>query len=405
MQLLMLTPTLPYPLHQGAAIRNFGLIHGLHAAGHDVTLLSFHNGNPTVNSTPLAGLCSRIEIVPFPQRTSARRLYDLLFTRRPDLAQRLQSTAFTQRLCTLLDEHTFDVVQFEGLEMARYLPIVRQYQPETRLCYDAHNAEYTLQQVIYEVDKNTPRRWPVALYSRIQSQRIARFEHLICQQVDAVIAVSDEDASALRPFRPDNHVSVVSNGIFVEDYNSGFEQLDLGSNAIIFTGKMDYRPNIDAMLWFSSAIFPRIQQQIPDTHLYIVGQKPHPRLEPLRGNRCIQLTGWVADVRPFLHAGDVYVAPLRMGSGTRLKILEAMAAGCAVVATTIAAAGLPDEARQTMIIADSEQAIATAIVDLLRDPMRRRALGSAARSFVTTHYDWSSLIPRMLDIYREIGLG
>src|SRR5690606_35380691 len=93
-------------------------------------------------------------------------------------------------------------------------------------------------------------------------------------------------------------------------------QLDLGKHVLTFTGKMDYRPNIDAVLWFSEAIFPLIRQQVPDAHLYIVGQKPHSRLEVLRDNINIELTGWVPKVRPFLHATDVYVAPLRMGSGT-----------------------------------------------------------------------------------------
>src|SRR5690606_23656791 len=116
---------------------------------------------------------------------------------------------------------------------------------------------------------------------------------------------------------------------------------DLGPCALIFTGKMDYRPNVDAMLWFASDILPQVRSIMPDVRLYVVGQKPHPRLEVLRDHDHIVLTGWVPEVTPYLHAAAVYIAPLRMGSGTRLKILEAMAAGCAIVATTLAAAGLP----------------------------------------------------------------
>ena len=404
MRLLMLTPSLPYPLHQGGAIRNYGLLHGLHQAGHKVTLISFHHDNPPVDTTPLVDLCERIETVPFPTRSTVRRLRDLFFSALPDLAHRLRSEPFSQRLCAVLDETEFDLVQFEGLEMARFLPIVRQYQPLARLCYDAHNAEYALQQVISEVDQNTPKRLHLALYSKIQARRIAHFEHITCQRADMVIAVSGEDAAALRPFRPDGCVHVVPNGIFAADYEASSEQLDLGSNIITFTGKMDYRPNVDAMLWFSSAILPRIQREIPDAHLYIVGQKPHARLEALRDNPNIALTGWVPEVRPFLHATDVYIAPLRMGSGTRLKILEAMATGRAVVATPVAAAGLAQEAEQTMVIAESETDIATAVVRLLRDPEQRGKIGEAARCYVQQHYDWSKLTPRLLAAYKEIGL-
>src|SRR5690606_14010977 len=121
---------------------------------------------------------------------------------------------------------------------------------------------------------------------------------------------------------------------------------------LVFTGKMDYRPNIDAMRWFSETILPLVQEAVPDVHLYIVGQKPHKSLESLRDAPHIDLTGWVPNVQPFLQAADVYIAPLRMGSGTRLKLLEAMAAGCAVVATTVAASGLDNTVKRSLILAD-----------------------------------------------------
>jgi glycosyltransferase involved in cell wall biosynthesis len=168
---------------------------------------------------------------------------------------------------------------------------------------------------------------------------------------------------------------------------------------------MDYRPNVDAMLWFAGSILPQIHQRVPDVRLYVVGQKPHGRLEILRDKPNIELTGWVPDVRPFLHAADVYVAPLRMGSGTRLKIMEAMAAGRAVVATTMAAAGLPAEVKNAMLIADTEGQMTDAVVSLLQDSAHRRELGEAAQIAVKQHYDWSFLIPQLLAAYKETGLG
>jgi glycosyltransferase involved in cell wall biosynthesis len=235
--------------------------------------------------------------------------------------------------------------------------------------------------------------------------RIARFEAEICRQVDIVIAVSEEDASALREVHPDGHISVVPNGIFVDEYTNTCEQLDLGKNVLVFTGKMDYRPNIDAMRWFTTAVLPAVQKEVPDACLYIVGQKPHARIETLRDRKNVAITGWVSDVRPYLSAAHVFVAPLRMGSGTRLKILEAMAAGCAVVATQYAASGLGAEARSAIVVTDSELEMTRAIVSLLRSSRERESLGQAARAFVTQYYDWSTLIPKLLDTYREIGLG
>jgi len=405
MHILMLTPILPYPLHQGGAIRNFGILRGLHDADHEVTLLSFHDDSTALETTPLPSLCAAVHTVPMPQRTSTRRVRDLVLSRQPDLLRRLSSPIFEDCLRSVLDSTRFDLVQFEGFEMTSYLAAVRQEQPSAKLCYDAHNAEYSLQQAIFQVDRENLRRLPAAAYSFIQSRRIAHFEREVCRQVQCVVAVSKEDADSLRIFRPDGHVSVVPNGIFTEEYAEIREQLDLGDHVLVFTGKMDYRPNVDAMQWFTDAILPLVRAEIPDAQLYIVGQRPHARVEMLRDKANVAITGWVSDVRPYLHAAHVYVAPLRMGSGTRLKILEAMSAGCAVVATSFAASGLSTEARSAMLISDKESTFSSAILTLLRDPAKRQSLGTAAQTYVRQHYDWSALIPNLLAAYREIGLG
>lgn len=406
MRLLMLMPSLPYPPHQGGALRNYGLLHGLSTAGHDITLLCFHDHSPPVESTPLAHLCQDIRTVPLPPpRPARRRMSDLIASGEPDLARRLQNRAFDEQLSVLLAGQPFDVVQFEGLEMAGWLWQVRAAQPRARLCYDAHNAEYTLQHAIYAVDRRSPRRWPAAAYSLIQSRRILAFEREVCQQVHCVLAVSDEDADALRPFRPDGCVHVIPNGIFVGDYIDSGEQLDLGQHALVFTGKMDYRPNVDAMLWFTESVLPHVQRAVPAARLYIVGQRPHPRLERLREKPGVFITGWVETVQPFLRAAAVYVAPLRMGSGTRLKILEAMAAGCAVVATRAAAVGLPPAVTDALTLANDGGDMTAAITALLNDPARRAKLGRSAQEVVIQHYDWAILIPRLLAAYKDCGFG
>lgn len=405
MRVLLLTPALPYPMHQGGALRNYGIIHGLHAAGHEVDLLSFSDGALDPASTPLAALCSAIETLTRPLRPVSERLRDLLLSNQADIARRLESDALRARLDTLLDAQHYDVVQFEGLEMAIYLPQVRARQPGAKLIYDAHNAEFALQRAILAVDRANWQRLPMAAYSWLQIGRIARFERDICQAADAVIAVSDEDAAALRTLHPNMRLAVVPNGIFADNYRQTGSALDLGGSALVFTGKMDYRPNIDAMLWFVHAILPLVRSEKPAARLYIVGQKPHASLEALRDLPGVEITGWVADVQPFLRAAAVYIAPLRMGSGTRLKLLEAMAAGCATVATTTAAAGLNSAVRDQMMIADGERDFAAAVSRLLGDPTERQKLGEAARAAVHSAYDWSALLPCLLALYGELSGG
>jgi glycosyltransferase involved in cell wall biosynthesis len=406
MRVLLLTPALPYPTHQGGALRNFGVLRGLREAGHRISLFSVHDGTIPVAATPLDELCERIVTVSPPQRSAARRLRDLVLSGHPDLALRLETPESRERLRDLLTGTRFDLIQFEGLEMAIYQGLARQLQPQAKLIYDAHNAEHALQRVIARVEGGSRKRAAAALYSQVQARRIARFERAICASANAVIAVSQEDADALQAFRPNGKVYVLPNGIYADDYSDPPQQrLELGSHIMVFTGKMDYRPNVDAMLWFDSAILPLIQERIPDAKLYVVGQKPHASLHSLRDRDHVEVTGWVAEVQPFLHAAQVYVAPLRMGSGTRLKILEAMAAGCAVVATSVATSGLDAEAHDAMIVADDARAFAQTVIDLMGDPERRSALGEAARTVVRRRYDWSALIPCLLGIYKDLGLG
>jgi glycosyltransferase involved in cell wall biosynthesis len=159
---------------------------------------------------------------------------------------------------------------------------------------------------------------------------------------------------------------------------------------------MDYRPNVDAVLWFAQEILPHL----PDVHLVIVGQQPTARVQALAVHERVQITGQVASVLPYLHGASVYIAPLRMGSGTRLKLLEAMAARCAIVATPLAASGLSDAAKAAMCIAETPLEFAQAVNALLHDPEKRQTLGDQAREIVGQQYDWSVLIPRLLEVYR-----
>jgi polysaccharide biosynthesis protein PslH len=405
MHILMLTASLPYPPHQGGAIRAYGILRGLHAAGHRVTLLSFHDDNAhgvNVNATPLASCCERVVTVPTPHRSTSQRLHDLLFSSHADIARRLEDETMRRQLLALLAESAFDLVQFEGIEVTPYLFEVRQRYPELPVIYDSFNAEAALQQVIARVDRGDLRRLPSAFYSALQTGRIRHYERELCATATAVIAVSNEDAAQMQGFRPDGQIYVVPSGIFADDYTAAAEQLDLKPNALVFTGKMDYRPNVDAMLWFADKVLPLVER-CAEVNLYIVGQKPHKRLDALRLNRRVHITGWVAAVQPYLHAAAVYAAPLRMGSGTRLKILEAMASGRALVATPTAAAGLMPSAKEHMVITEDPAQMAEAICDLLQHPQKRVKLGEGAQAYIRSHYDWSVLIPALLNVYRDIG--
>ncbi len=406
MKILFVTASPPYPPQQGGALRTYGLLHGLHQAGHNLTLLSFSDpSNLSYAGTPLETFCTHIETIDTPSRTKSDRLRNLFLSREPDIARRLYSEAYEKRLKELITTDQFDLIQFEGIEVACYLPVVRKMGTQAKLVYDAFNAEAAMQYAIFEIDRGNPRRWPAAAYSLVQSRRISTFEDELCRQADLVIAVSAEDAALLQRYNPKLTIPVVANGIFTDEYEQESAELSLSDHALVFTGKMDYRPNVDAVQWFTEQILPLVKQSAADVQFYIVGQKPHTNLEPLRDNATVIVTGWVESVLPYLKGAAIYVAPLRMGSGTRLKILEAMAAGCAVVATTLAASGMQRQTEMGMLIVDKPEQMAETIIELLNTPEQRLRMGEAAHRYVKTHYDWSVLIPQLLNAYKAIERG
>ncbi len=400
MRVLFLTSHFPYPPHSGGALRAFGLMRGAADAGHSLHLLCFA-ANPPSN-TPLHEFCTGITIVPPPTRRIQDRLRDLALTSQPDMGRRFWSDAMVEALRKLLAEQTFDVVHAESLEMAAYLPLIHEWYPKLPLIYGSLNAEADLQRTMFSTDRRNPRRIIGAVYSWVQWQRLTRFEGHICAIAAHVLAVSEPDRVLLQELSS-TPVTVVENGIDTAPYLQLPRIQALGEHAIVFTGTMDYRPNVDAVLWFAEAILPAIAAQFPDVRFYVVGQRPHARLDPLRNNPHIVITGAVPEIAPYLQGAQVYVAPLRMGSGTRFKLLEAMAAGCGVVSTDIGAQGLGVQSGHEMLIADIPADFANCVNNLLADESRRKEMGAVARQFVQTHFDWSVIVPRLLNVYNQLG--
>lgn len=399
MRILMLTSSPPYPPSSGGALRAYGLLRGLASAGHEVHLLTFITNEESIDPH-LQDLCQQVVKVPMPQRDRVQRLRQLILSNRADIETRLYSSAMQDAQSRLLATISFDIVQYEGIEVATYLLAARATKPQAILCFDTFNAEAELQHSIYLADRAQPRRWPAAFYSYLQSRRLKHYEGDLCRAADLVLAVSAEDAAILRQYRSDGQVTVIPSGIHVNQYTPG-NPSERDAQQIVFTGKMDYRPNVDAVTWFASEIWPHLE----NARFVIVGQQPSERVQMLASDPRITITGRVESVQPFLQSAGVYVAPLRMGSGTRLKILEAMACGCAVVATSLAAAGLSERARAALHIADGAADFAAAVRDLMYSAERRAAMGIAAREAVQAEYDWSVIVPHLLRTYEETHDG
>jgi len=233
-----------------------------------------------------------------------------------------------------------------------------------------------------------------------------RYESHALGQFDGVVAVSEADRHTFARLYPGvirRPVHVVPTGVDTEFFSA--TPSPAAGRALVFTGSMDWLPNEDAMAYFCREILPRIRADEPEVSLAIVGRAPTPAVQKLAADHRVTVTGRVDDVRPFMKEAAVYVVPLRIGGGTRLKIYEAMAMGRSVVSTTVGAEGLPVVSGRHVMIADEPHTFARTVVRLLRDVNRRRSLEAEGRALVVERYDWSAVAGELEDALVRFAQG
>jgi glycosyltransferase involved in cell wall biosynthesis len=397
MRLLFLTPQLPYPADKGTRIRNLGLIREL-ARRHEVAVLSFGEPADRASLAGLAGLCRVVDVLPPPARPRWRRALAALADPLPDLARRLGSARFALALRRALAE-PWDVLQVEGLEMAPHWLALRRERRLPPTVFDAHNAEWVLQARMGATDLAN-RRPLGGLYSALQAVRLRRYEGAVVTGADAVVAVSRADAAALELVGRPRRLVLVPNG--VDTAALPRRRGDGDGRTVLFTGTMDYRPNVDAVVWFVARVWPLVLDRVPQARFRIVGRAPTRAVRALTRSRGVEVTGEVADVAPFFAEAAAYVAPLRIGGGSRLKLLEACAHGVPIVSTSLGAEGIDLTRGREALVVDAPGQFAEALVGLLRDRAGRRVLAEAGRALVESRYDWRAIVPRLEGLYDDL---
>jgi sugar transferase (PEP-CTERM/EpsH1 system associated) len=412
MKILFLTPQLPFPPDKGATIRTFAMIKGLSQRGHEVHLLSFVRSEDDLAWLPqMRPYYASVATVTAPHRSKLTRLRTLLFSTLPDMAWRLPSSEFAAQLDRLLRTGRFDIVQAESIEMAQYALQATRHrdgsQKKPAVVFDDLNAEYVLQKRAYEIDSRSLRTLPKALYSWVQWRRLRSYETSVCSAVDRVLAVSGADAAAIAALSPAVRLDVVPNGVDCVFFSRAakpaeyLEDLQIRHLAsLAFTGTMNFRPNVDAVVWFCREILPLVKRDVFHVNFYIVGNAPTAAVRELAGP-AVTVTGYVADIRPYIVNSSVYVVPMRMGSGTKLKVLEAMAMGIPVVSTTVGAEGIDVTPGTNILIGDTPADFARHVVALLGDAAARRRLATNARKLVEEKYDWLTIVPALEKVYLQ----
>jgi glycosyltransferase involved in cell wall biosynthesis len=391
------------PPRFGAQARVHGLMSQL-ARRHDLTAAMLVDDEFDTDECRRAmqTYCREVVLVPNPYGGEGltKRLLQLRSLASPRSFERLRVTLPTlqRALDRVLRARRFDIVNLEFPYLGHC--DLRQAPPGERLppvVVDSHEIAYDLARQFARSGGNLGRR----LYAGVNWRKLRREELGAYRDADGVYLCSAADEGRLLDQVPGIRTAVIPNGADVEYYQPRPTDPSPDGRTIVFFGLLSTIPNIDGVAYFMQDIWPRIAEAHPEARCKIIGGRPPPSLLALAGPR-IELTGFVSDLRPHLAAATAVVVPLRLGGGTRLKILETMAMGKAVVSTTLGAEGIEAVPGRDLLVEDEPAAFAAAVSRLLAEPSLTARIGQSARRLAVERYAWSGVARALEGFYRRI---
>lgn len=392
MRILVITNQIPYPPVSGAPLRTYNVLRRL-ASEHEVFLASFGaDEDPTEGVAHLSQFCREVVAIrkrPLKEALSWSKTLGAVIDGEPPelrLGYSEELAAEIRRLCDRVD---FDLVQIEHGSMGLYLDALPSRLSEKAI-WLLHDIDFDKFARIAEIE---PRKLAKVRYW-LHAAMMKRWQPRIAGRFRLCVTMSEADRQLLLAHRGDLEVFVSPNGVDTKKYG----QLPEEGNEpeILFIGNMSYHPNVDAASYFCKEVLPRIRRMQPDAKVWIVGIHPSESVRRLEGDGVV-VTGQVQDVVPYYRRAKVCVVPLRAGSGTRLKILEAMALGRPVVSTSIGCEGLDVEDGRHLLIANDGERFAYQVAKLLAEPGLRAGMTASAREFVVASYDWDAITRKFID--------
>jgi len=394
MKILFLSHRLPVPPNKGEKIRAFHQLRYL-ARDHHVDLLALVDDPDDLDHLSLLdGVCQRCEVVPHGSKRRGVAACRALLTRAPITLTSFYSRELAAVARRWQQDHDYDAVLAFSSTMAQYVANggralrVMDFVDVDSAKWEQYGAEAT---------------WPMSWLYRREGRLVAAWEAQVARRFDVSTFISGPEAALFRERVPDaTDVRVVGNGVGERFFAAAWEARpttagDRGNLA--FLGTMDYRPNVDGVVWFAREILPRIQAEVPTVSFTILGGRPTAAVLRLARRSGVRVAGFVNDVLAALNAADVFIAPLRIARGVQNKVLEALAYGLPVVATPQALEGIDAQPRKHLLVAADPAQFAASVVSLLQRPEAARALGREARQHMVQHYQWHRVLEPLGELF------
>ncbi len=406
-RILFLTQVLPYPLDSGAKIRAYYVLRHL-VSQHEVTLVSFVRADDRPeHAAHLESFCRAVYTVPM-QRSrlrDARALLVALFSGQSMVIVRDEIGKMRATLRRLVEEETFDIVHADQTSMAQYALYARSRTPDperrqtTRLVLDAHNALYRIPERMSAHGRNPLKR----LAFRREARALARYEAQVYQRFDHVVFVADEDRQVLQKRMSKENTRFTTIPICVDPEEKPLLERTQHLRAITHLGTMFWPPNVEGVIWFAQEVFPRVLAQVPEAQLIIIGKNPPREVQRLKTqDPNVEITGYVEDPTPYLAETAAFIVPLHSAGGMRVKILDAWCWGVPIISTSIGAEGIAVRDGENILIADTPDTFAQAVVRVLQEPTMGERLRENGRRWVQERYNWRRVYALWDEVYRRL---
>ena len=397
MRILQVSHRVPWPLNEGGTIGIYNYTRGFSELGCDVTLFALAARKHKINIVEAQSELSKYARVHiYSINTDVKPIPALLnlFSSASYNVERFYDPSFDEALQNELNENSYDVIQIEGTFAAVYSETVFRHKGNAKVILRQHNVEYQIWERIAATTTNPLKKW----YLNLLSKRLKDFEKKHLNQYDALVPVTPDDGQLFQALGCTIPVYDSPAGIDIEVWKPSIK-----SNALhmYHMGSLEWMPNLDAVEWFSEEIWPRIHSSVPEAACYIAG-KGMPEEMKSRRIEGMHFIGEVDSAPEFIKAMGISIVPLRSGSGIRLKILEAMAAGKAVVSTTIGAQGIHYSDKKNIWIADTPKAFSQAVIDLITNDGIRLEMQQEARKLIESQYSNQSVVKRLIDFYESL---